>query len=46
MLAFRNIKFLGFSHSQGTGGVVVPPSYEPKLDFSDDRNSQYVGVVL
>jgi hypothetical protein len=32
--------------STGTGGAPPPPSFTPSLDFSDDRNSQYVALLF
>ena len=44
MTYFRRMLRLGLlGNSQGGGGS---PGYTPSLDFSDERNSQYIGQVV
>jgi len=36
---------IGLVVGEGQGGSSPPPSFTPSLDFSDARNSQYIGQV-
>jgi len=43
-LRYASMRGLGLlGDSQGGGGS---PGYTPSLDFSDERNSQYIGQVV